>query len=316
MADEKNKKNPALPNSFTVDNINDVAQEMPSIGRLLNRKAFGAKVSKHRTSPSIATPVPEESGSVSLPDIWNLETAVSKNGPQKKEAAGMTPQRNPTSRAGFDEPAVEVDRTLANLFRPKAEPDPSEEPTEGGAERTRPQHPAVKRAITQPGNSRGRTKNSPLIIWEKSQLLASRDPLGRALGDLLSRGVEAALFLTIQAPLPGTTVPCFLGSAVVAVVQRRALWTGLKWDPTLSPELWNQFVKTGRVELMPPSATTTRNAVRAAFGVDRDYWLTLVRVGPAHACRGVLALVSRNSVKVAVDGLQTLLNSLPDLKAA
>lgn len=135
-----------------------------------------------------------------------------------------------------------------------------------------------------------------LHSWSATQLASSPDPMARGIHEIFKKGAKQALFMAIQPPPPGSPVPVFGASAAVAMGDKEVLWNGLKWDPTVVPEMWNYFIKSGFVELSPPGALTNqnsnRNVVRAAFGIRQDEWITLVRVGPPEACRGVLAFVA------------------------
>ncbi|MGK5083778.1 hypothetical protein WDW37_10790 [Bdellovibrionota bacterium FG-1] len=165
--------------------------------------------------------------------------------------------------------------------------------------------------LAKPRNNR---KTAPsLIAWKVEQLKAGPDPLGKGLALALDRGATCALFLSITTPPAGSPVPHFIGTAALAPPQKTELWSGLKWDPMLVPELWNHFVRAGFVELSPPSANTyiksNRNVVRAAFGIDPQEWLLLVRAGPPTDCRGVLALVSETSIITELTSALALIGS-------
>jgi hypothetical protein len=138
------------------------------------------------------------------------------------------------------------------------------------------------------------------------------------LANLLEKGAISALFLAITPPPAGSPVPHFLGTAAAFAPTGAAtsktkleLWSGLKWDPTVVPELWNYFVRAGFVELSPPGTMTnvasTRNVVRAAFGCAPDEWLTLVSAGTPNACRGVLAILSKASLQHVLAGAMVLI---------
>jgi hypothetical protein len=168
----------------------------------------------------------------------------------------------------------------------------------------------------QPASRRGdRKPAAELVQWELPRLKAGIDPLGQGLAQLFDKGVSAALFLAITPPPPGSPVPHFLASAAVLPrgADKTELWTGLKWDPTVVPELWNYFIRAGMVELSPPGTmtniTSNRNVVRGAFGVGKDEWLILVRAGTADSCRGVVALISRKTILPAVNSVLSLLQA-------
>jgi hypothetical protein len=77
-------------------------------------------------------------------------------------------------------------------------------------------------------------------------------------------------------------------------------------------------VRNGAVEIPPPGTMTnmesSRNVVRSAFGCASMEWLTLVRVGPQNSCRGVLALVSNQSIFQAIEASKAWLSAKPEPK--
>jgi hypothetical protein len=159
-----------------------------------------------------------------------------------------------------------------------------------------------------------RRETTRLALWDVKQLKSGPDPLGRGVTLMIEKGVRSLLFLSIVAPPPGSPVPHFVASAAIAAHERLRLWTGMRWDPTVVPELWNLFVRTGYVELSPPGTLTNvksnRNVVRAAFGAGPHEWLLLVRAGPANSCRGVLAMTADRGL------LTELAAALPLISAA
>jgi hypothetical protein len=159
-----------------------------------------------------------------------------------------------------------------------------------------------------------------LIPWTAATLKGSADPLARGITALLEKGSKKALFLVMSAPAPGQTLPQFVASAAVGAGEHAAIWTGLRWDPRVVPDLWNHFVKAGVVELPPPGTntvlTSARNVVRAAFGVTGEDWLTLTRVGPLEQCRGVLVTISGASVLGPVRAILPLISQPLAKKAA
>lgn len=131
-------------------------------------------------------------------------------------------------------------------------------------------------------------------------LRVGTDPLGKGIDLMLQRGAISALFLALSAPPIGSPVPLFVSTATVLPQDRLSIWTGLKWDPRVVPEMWNFYIRSGYVELPPPGANTHqnshRNIVRLAFGITHPEWLLLVQVGPSHQSRGVVAFVSHQSL--------------------
>jgi len=167
----------------------------------------------------------------------------------------------------------------------------------------------------QPASRRIKSQTRELIIWEPKILQNGKDPLGKGITLIMQKGASCALFLAISPPPPGAPpAPHFLATAAVMPNDKLTIWTGLKWDPTVVPEMWNFFIKSGSVELSPPGTqtalTSARNVVRAAFGIRQSEWLLLVRVGPINACRGVLAFVSKESLQTK------LAEALPFLSAS
>ncbi|MBI4924893.1 MAG: hypothetical protein HY843_03130 [Bdellovibrio sp.] len=168
-----------------------------------------------------------------------------------------------------------------------------------------------------PSIQRGSRKNfkeqkaTEIVIWELGQLETQKDPLALGIKFLFQSGVKNILFLSIQPDPGGSVIPHFQSSATVSPRERLMLWTGLKWQPRIVPEVWNQFVKTGFVELPPPATMTnimsTRNVIRGAFGITHQEWLSLIRVGELSSCRGVIAAISEKSLKdVALETLKIL----------
>lgn len=135
-----------------------------------------------------------------------------------------------------------------------------------------------------------------LNFWSEKTLKSGIDPLARGLSSLLGKGVKGGLFLAPTKPPAGSPVPHFVASAYFGGKDRLSVWSGLRWDPAIVPEIWNHFVKAGFIDLPPPGTTTnqlsTRNLLRGAFAIQSQEWLTLIRVGPPNSCRGVLALLS------------------------
>ena len=204
---------------------------------------------------------------------------------------------------------------LTNLFEKKNLNIPSgSEKTEIYTPPSKPQKPSLQppKTVTYadapaPVRRKGTRKprqQQQLVAWEIDQIKDGTDPLGKGLAIALEKGAKWALFLSITDPPPNSPVPHFLATAAIAPKGKQDLWTGLKWDPMLVPELWNIFVRTGLVELSPPGASTNirsnRNVVRGAFGVSAQEWLLLVRAGPASDCRGVLAIISERGIVPAL----------------
>lgn len=176
--------------------------------------------------------------------------------------------------------------------------------------------PEPRAAIRARHSRRAKQSLKDLIVWDLAQLRAGADPLGKGLAQLFQKGgAHAALFLGIQPPPPGSPAPVFDAAAVVTPGKKTDVWRGLRWDPTVVPDLWNIFVKLGQVELSPPGTRTyvksNRNVVRGAFGIQQDEWITLVRAGPVNGCRGIIAIVSRGSVLSLLEKARPLLGAAP-----
>ena len=173
----------------------------------------------------------------------------------------------------------------------------------------KPKIPAIKTATLS-----ARSQNpEPIIPWDLAHLSQNPDPLGKAITEMLQRGAHSALFLSISAPEAGSSLPIFKAKAALTEDHRAPLWHGIRWKPELLPDLWNSFLKSGQIELSPPSAqtlpTSAKNVMRAAFGVLPSEWLILVRVGNASSCRGVIAFFSKQSLLSELAHVLPLLNS-------
>lgn len=173
--------------------------------------------------------------------------------------------------------------------------------------------PKVPASVQKPRKRRS-AQSKPLVEWTRKDLQAGQDPLAKALCMLIDRGVSQSLFLGIQAA-PSNPALVFVASAAVNAGPKAAVWTGLQWDPTILPEIWNQLVTVGFVELPPPGTMTNlhsaRNVSRAAFDVGNEECLVLARVGTAQMCRGILVLISRKSLVASVKQAMPLLNAAP-----
>lgn len=174
--------------------------------------------------------------------------------------------------------------------------------------------------------------SAPLVEWNKTMLADSKDPLAKGLNQLIEHSKKnlQGIFLALQRnPLDRIAegqqppkMPQFIAKAAYGKASRFSLWAGLNWDPNLFPDLWDVFVRDGLVELTPPGTmtvpTSQRNLVRGAFGVQPQEWLTLVRVGTADSCRGILVMISNESLKSAPPEAFALIGTLSKsaLKAA
>ena len=157
------------------------------------------------------------------------------------------------------------------------------------------------------------SKATEIKKWDLQTLSQSQDPLGKAIAQLSEHGADSALFFSITPPEGKSSTPFFKSTAAVHADRRIPIWSGVKWKPELSKDLWNAFLKSGQVELDPYSTpsplTPVKNAMRAALGARPSEWLILVRVGSAHACRGVIAFFSKRSLLPELPPVLPLLNS-------
>lgn len=167
----------------------------------------------------------------------------------------------------------------------------------------------------QTKQARRRSNSTPkLLVWNRSDLASSADPMAQALSQLLEKGLQSAVFLAAP-PEEDTpsTIPELKASACLQPGAKSAIWRGLKWNPAMLPHLWRQLSTVGFIELPPPEtatvATSDRNVSRTAFGVDSTEWLSLALIGPAHECRGILAMVSLQSLLGEIQSRLILLSS-------
>ena len=288
---------------------------MPSVTRLLNRKSL--KLTK--TAPSQPqAPSPEASKTEqSTQPIQEVPTPSSTQAPSFNDdnapteqivlpphEAAPAPTSGAESSGGIEISLSTGENENFEIQSSAPAPAPLEISIGSATESPSPAVPSTSEApaLVAPVQASTRTPSAPiqpLIRWEKNQLVSGRDPLGKGIHFLFEKGATQALFLAITAP-PSGKVPHFVATAAVNPGDKEALWAGLKWNPTVVPELWNYFVRAGFVELSPPgnltSTASNRNVIRAAFGVHAPQWLLLVRVGAPSACRGVLALVANSSL--------------------
>lgn len=262
------------PKNFDID-ADTTGIEIPSVTLLLRRKAM--EVTK-RTLTSLK--------------IREAPPPV----PTEIEISSSTPPPVPPSKPPSTPPPVPMETSFS---------DDKTQVTKSSAFSTLQVRPSQRK----PGAS-----IPQLVIWSDRLLNSGQDPLGKAIVILLEKGVTSALFLaTSSSPTNNPGVPHFISTAAVNPEGKDLLWTGLKWDPALIPELWNQFLREGQIEFPPPGTVTyqksNRNIMRAAFGVSSNEWLLLVQVGRPEACRGILALISPKSSVEAVNKALPLLQS-------
>lgn len=298
MADNKAPKKSGT-SSFTVDHDSTGVVDMPSVTKLLNRKSLelsGSSKPDSKAGPNSPPPIPPTEFSQAappplVPPPASEPTAIVLDVPSAAPSSTAAP---PSSSGG--QPG-EITLSISDSDVPlQLESSGGAPASPHSASATSPATAKVQAAKPRPE----RRTATRLVLWDVKQLKNGPDPLGRGLSSLIDKGVQASLFLAITSAPAGSPVPHFNASAAIAGSDRLRVWTGLKWDPTVVPELWNLFVRTGHVELSPPGTQTNiksnRNVVRAAFGVNQSEWLLLVRAGPASHCRGVLALITQRSL--------------------
>jgi hypothetical protein len=265
------------------------------------------------TVPTVQPSEPEssEAGSALTDDGLTHPVSVIETSPAPPPSGG---------HGGFtlEEPALSLAPSASGDSEPEPEPEPKfESDLPPVIEQSEAPKRSVINARIQPAARRAdRRAQAQLVKWELARLKGGVDPLGRGLAMLFERGATSALFLSITPPPAGAPVPHFVSTAVLDPPPAKLkIWTGLRWDPTVVPELWNFFVKSGVVELSPPGTKTNvasiRNVVRGAFGVEQGEWLTLLRAGPANACRGVVAVVSTAGLLDVIREPLALITSLP-----
>jgi len=282
--DEKPKKpEPDESNEKLTGEIEDAFEgSMPSVTKLLYRNNLEAEIKNKKgtkqpsqvSTVTTAPPAPKSKAAVAT----STGIAISETAPESLE---------------MPEPDAVVDENPKKLDIPDAvattEPVPEAQP-----EPQPSKVPVLKPAKRKPPRAQ-------LIRWDLATLKTGTDPLAKGLADLFQSGqVNAALFLSILPPPEGSPAPHFMSTAAVNPQGRSRLWAGLKWDPSLTPMVWNAIVKTASAELPPPGTSTnlqsSRNVTRSSFGVEPEEWLMLVRVGTPQNCRGILVILSKVSL--------------------
>ena len=264
MSENSKKPDESTLTSFTVDNDRSDVHEVPSITKLLNRKKLG---------------LPSSSGQKT-----STTTKINKNPPPEFRTAPQPKAApNPSPPAPIQ---VQVSSPVESIILTQVPaPQPGSQPT---MVKARPARRSTKASMPE------------ALVWELAQLKGAPDPLAKGIVHLFSKGATSALFLGVAPPKPGAKLPQFAASATVNAAAKRELWSGLSWDPMIVPELWNVFISDGYAELTPPATMTNvqsmRNVLRSAFGAAQDEYLTLVRCGPIQECRGVLAILSKQSL--------------------
>jgi hypothetical protein len=313
--------------TFTVDHTKSTSVTMPSISRLLNRKSFSNPNPKSQATSLHKETEITVSKSVPPPFTGSRKMERPKLEPQPPEFTKSSatassslvpsefPKTEPTQQTGVQ--LIEVPRLGILPSEPVATEILTPELLATEVDLSPPAVPAqsLPQLKIQPAPKRAPSPEIPkLMTWDLSLLQSGQDPLGKGLASLFQKGAKCGLFLAIQPPPEGSKVPHFLSTSSIQEKQRIELWTGLRWDPTEVPEVWNQLVKAGNVEFAPPGTFThlhsNRNVIRSGFGITQNEWLLLIRVGPPNACRGIVAVISHQSL------IPQLTEALPFLTAA
>ncbi len=338
---------PKIPNGtkkiFTVDADQSGYVDMPSVTKLLNRKSLSHSNTYKDQPPQSNSPspppfqTPKKEFPLAVSEEKNpIEFQLSDPGPQfsspdQEAQSGIslsidtlhlsqkTAHSSSLNEASASSAPLEIEIALDSsmVIEGRAAPMTGNSDvktlTPSATEKTQSTSSSLKIQRAKPREDRKPLQR--LALWETRKLKAGADPLGKGLAIMLERGAFSSLFLAITPPPAGSPVPHFTATAAVAAQAQLQIWTGLKWDPTIAPELWNQFVRSGMAELAPPGTSTdiksNRNIVRAAFGMRSHEWLTLVRAGTAQSCRGVLALISEKSLMTELSSALPLIQALP-----
>lgn len=251
-----------------------------------------------------------EDSSHPIKDVPSVTQLLNRKSLNLTSKVQETPHENiPAPQAEFKtEEGISLDLNVDQSFQLE---------TTGGPGKHHTPTPAQTSSVLAPVKiqpaSRRQRPAQKLIVWDLNQLKNGNDPLGRGIFEALSKKGVGALFLAIQPAASGTSIPTFSSTAAVLAPQKHTIWTGLKWDPTIVPEMWNHFIKTGWIELSPPGSFTNiasnRNVVRAAFGIQQSEWLLLICVGTRAQCRGVVAIVTTRSIATEIGPICTLIGT-------
>ena len=259
-----------------------------------------------------------------LPRLTEKSIGMSKNSKENKELSSSFTVDSDISSV-HEMPSItrllnrkSFTKTIASPSSPSLAP---EEPPSQTFISLDPPAPTTEGAgpsiASQPTRQRPQGALKPLHVWDPTTLRQGNDPLGKALASLLESGVTRALFLSIH-PVAGR-LSLFNASSAVNAGEKEAVWTGLCWDPTLLPGVWQQLISAGFVELPPPGTMTNlhseRNVSRAAIDVLPEEGLYLARVGTPQHCRGIIALISQKSLTAPLKQLLLMLSAAPPADA-
>lgn len=151
-------------------------------------------------------------------------------------------------------------------------------------------------------------------IWNPGDIKTSQEPLLQVVSQLVERGMTGALYLSYQLTEGPSAAPIFRAAAGFAPGSKPQLWTGLTWNPALTPTLWKLLSMSGSFELTPPEgntqATNERSAIRTAFGVDHTEYLVIALVGSPAMPFGMLATLSTKPFAAEVQRLTPQLSRM------
>ena len=291
-------------------------QAKPTAARMDERTEKSRRFRAERTN-SVSIRV-ESSGTGSRKLRRSTET-LSHTQTETANSPQATPRPSGVREIDFNSaPSLSIERPGPKPAQPAAQPaktrpapPPQAQPRPPGQTHSAPTAPTTVQAASRANRREGAR---PPTIWTMEMLKGGPDPLGRGLAILLEKGAESSLFLAITPPPPGARIPHFIAAASARpTAEKVALWTGLRWDPATVPDVWNQLLKSGYIEFHPPGQITNigsrRNTIRAAFGPTHDEVLTLIRVGPVAACRGILAIYSDRTMIMELGPILTLFNT-------
>lgn len=294
MSDKKAKD--PKSKGFDTDSEN-TGSDMPSITRLLQRKKLGLSSKNSPKASESPPPVKEEEKS--------KPTEITLSHLPEGEEEDRTVMIS-GSNLNATNPVILSKTAPAPTPTPPPAPTPVPPPPPVAAAESAPQ-------VKQSRRSRSKAPVTELLLWEEKMLKAGKDPLAKAITIFLGKGVKSVLFLSITT-IADSQVPHFVATAAVNPGDKHEIWSGLKWNPQIVPELWNILLQSGFTELAPPGTVTNqqsnRNIMRAALGVSSSETLLLVRVGSKNAYRGIVAFVSDKSM------LTSLALVIKDLHAA
>jgi hypothetical protein len=274
------------------------AQEVPTLTSLMNRKKLEVSKGSKPSTPKIQ--IDEESLFERGSPTPVAEKPKSPSA-SKSASGDITLADADASEQGFEIESNQL-KTNAYLSRPSSAPAPG---AKSGNMKLASKAAAPDRRGSRP----------KLSIWTPETLKQGKEPYEKALQRLLGRGLTSALYLQgdQRAPFNQKLPPIFIARIAFGSRQQLAVWNGLRWDPEASMKLWNELYQASYLELVPPSAgipspaPNPRTFLRSAFGVDPQDMLTLVRIGSGETTHGMLALLSRSSLKEEIESLLSTL---------